>query len=347
MRRTLVTLALVAGALAPATGASAGPAPAIQSGSVSVRLGDAPTDRRNDPRARLYIVDYLKLGRTISRRIEIGNGTGQRQHAAVYAAAAGIHKGAFTGAAGHTGNELSTWTSLDRATVDLPPGSVETVRVTIRVPKDASPGERYAIIWAEVRGPTPKGGGVTLINRVGIRIYLSVGAGGEPASDFAITALTAERLPNGQPIVLATVKNTGGRALDMSGQLKLSAGPGGLTAGPFAAKLGSTLAVADAEQITVPLDTRLPDGPWLARVDLKSGLVARSAQATITFPKAGRAAPVKAQPVSTGLSPWLIGIAVLGLLLLGLLLWLIARRRGRRRRATEAAQASQLHAKAH
>ena len=46
-------------------------------------------------------------------------------------------------------------------------------------------------------------------------------------------------------MVLATVHNTGGRALDMNGTLQLPAGPGGLSAGPFPANLGVTLAIGD------------------------------------------------------------------------------------------------------
>jgi hypothetical protein len=86
------------------------------------------------------------------------------------------------------------------------------------------------------------------------------------------------------------VHNTGGRALDMSGTLRISAGPGGLKAGPFPASLGTTLAIGDTEPVTILLDKQLPAGPWKARVDLHSGLVQRHAQATITFPPTAREA---------------------------------------------------------
>jgi hypothetical protein len=83
-------------------------------------------------------------------------------------------------------------------------------------------------------------------------------------------------------VVLATVHNTGGRALDMSGTLQLLAGPGGLSAGPFPVTLGTTLAIDDTEPVTIALDKRLPAGPWDARITLRSGLIERSARATIT-----------------------------------------------------------------
>jgi hypothetical protein len=92
-------------------------------------------------------------------------------------------------------------------------------------------------------------------------------------------------------MVVATVHNTGGRALDMYGTLQLTAGPGGLSAGPFSANLGVTLAIGDTEPIKIVLDKQLPDGPWNARVTLHSGLITNSARATIAFPNAA-AAPI-------------------------------------------------------
>ena len=119
--------------------------------------------------------------------------------------------------------------------------------MTITVPSDAAPGEQYGVVWAEARSAPVAGGGVIQVSRVGIRLYVSVGPGGAPAADFTIDSLTANRSADGQPTVLATVHNTGGRALDMSGTLQLLAGPGGLSAGPFPATLGTTLAIGDTE----------------------------------------------------------------------------------------------------
>jgi hypothetical protein len=135
---------------------------------------------------------------------------------------------------------------------------------------------------------------VTEVNRVGVRIYLAVGAGAAPAANFTIDSLTARRSTHGNPVVVAAVHNTGGRALDMSGTLQLSAGPGGLSAGPFPAALGVTLAIGATEPVTITLNGVVPPGPWLARIALHSGLTERSAQATITFPVRGSSAPATA-----------------------------------------------------
>ncbi|MBW3590879.1 MAG: hypothetical protein KY393_03355, partial [Actinobacteria bacterium] len=58
----------------------------------------------------------------------------------------------------------------------------------------------------------------------------------------------------------AEVRNTGGRALDLTGELTLTDGPGGLSGGPFPAELGTTLPVDGAAAVTVVLDEQLPDG---------------------------------------------------------------------------------------
>jgi hypothetical protein len=126
-----------------------------------------------------------------------------------------------------------------------------------------------------------------MINRVGIPIYLDIGSGGEPPSDMRIDKLTPTRTKDGRPQIIAQVHNTGSRALSMSGTLWLSDGPGRLRAGPYAATLGVALPPGDTAPVTVVLDRRLPNGPWKTRMLLQSGMVQRTASATITFPHSG------------------------------------------------------------
>jgi hypothetical protein len=153
---------------------------------------------------------------------------------------------------------------------------------------------------------------VVQVSKVGIRLYVSVGPGGAPAADFTIDSLTAARTADGEPTILATVHNTGGRALDMNGTLQLLGGPGGLSAGPFPASLGTTLAIGARESVAVALDKQVPAGPWDARITLRSGLLERSAAATITFPDTGTSAPVKTTTADPGmLYPVIAGLIIL------------------------------------
>jgi hypothetical protein len=332
MRRLgLAALVLLCGVLlAPAPAASAAyrlSAPKGQ-GSIGLRLLDVPVTAGNDPRARLYVVDHLAPGAVIHRRIQISNTSRANTPIALYPAGATIAHGTFQGAAGHARNDLSTWTSVTPGGATIPAGGQLTATVTIAVPRDAAPGEQYGVVWAEARS-APTAGGVTEVNRVGIRLYVSVGPGGAPAANFTIESLTAQRSAQGQPLVVATVHNTGGRALDLSGSLGLSAGPGGLSAGPFPATLGVTLAIGDTEPVTIALDERLPAGPWRARVTLHSGLLERTGQATITFPDAGSSPAVlitSARPI------WRAFAALAGVLILasGALALALRQRRSRR-----------------
>jgi LPXTG-motif cell wall-anchored protein len=193
-------------------------------------------------------------------------------------------------------------------------------------------------VWAEVRSDAADQEGVLQVSRVGVRLYVSVGPGNAPAADFEIESLTAMRSDEGQPLVVATVRNTGGRALDMGGTLRLVNGPGGLSAGPFPAVLGTTLAIGETESVTLELDGQVPAGPWDARIALHSGLLERTARATITFPAVGSAAPVKTTTGGTAFVPFLVGGASLLLIVLTAL-FVSRRRRKRRGRAAPAPRA--------
>jgi len=120
--------------------------------------------------------------------------------------------------------------------------------------------------------------------------------------------------------------------------LKLDKGPGGLSAGPFPVRLGTTLAPGQSEPVTVALDKSLPAGPWHARIDLQSGLVKRAAEGTITFPtKAGTsAAPVKAHNIPlTKNRHFLVPLALLLLLLLAIGIFLLLWKRRKREEEEE------------
>jgi hypothetical protein len=323
--RALLIASLIVAALVPLPAIAQAPP-----GEIGIRLLDAPIEAKNDPRARIYIVDHVAPGATISRRIEVSSGLNRSTSVALYAAGADVANGTFRFFDGHRQNELSGWTTVAPSSVVVPAKGARVGTVTIAVPSDAAEGERYAVAWAEIasRGA----GGVRSVNRVGIRIYLSVGSGGAPKADFVVDTLTASRTASGQPQVSALVRNTGGRALDMSGTLRLTNGPGGLSAGPFAVKLGTTLGVGQEEPVTVLLDPALPNGPWDARLILRSGELAREATGRITFPSgAGTTSPpvpAKTRSLDTPVGRLFAAGSLLFILLAGgFLLFFLKRRR--------------------
>jgi hypothetical protein len=340
LRTAAVLLGLLVAVAAPASAAApaAATAPAAQPepGRFGIRLLDAPETRRDDPRALVSIVDHLSPGTTITRRVEIVSEHDEPLRVAVTPGPAALRDGEFIGVDEADGvaevSDLPAWTTVERSEVLLAPGAREAVAVTIAVPQDAPAGERYGVIWAAVSS-SPAAGPVRVVNRVGVRIYLSVGAGAEPASDFRIDELVPERDDGGAPVLRARVTNTGGRALDVTGLLDLRDGPGGARSGPFDPESGVAIPTGATASVRFPLPGDLPDGPWTAEVALRSGALERSATARLSFSAAVQAVP--AAPVAPQGAPArpldgrAVALAVLLLLLLILALLLVWRRRRR------------------
>ncbi|MGB3442320.1 MAG: hypothetical protein WBA97_26560 [Actinophytocola sp.] len=265
---------------------------------------DAPVSRRHDPRALRYIVDHVPPGTLIQRHILVTNKSSDRRIIEVYPGAAAVQGERFRFGEGRAANDLTSWIGVERPRLDLAAGEEAKLAVTIQVPPKASSGERYAVLWAST---VPAAAGrptanVTQIQRVGIRIYLDVGPGGEPASSFTIGQLMPARDEQGHPSVAVHVDNTGGRALDLTGSATLSDGPAGMAAGPFAVKKGTTLGKGQSGTVTVWFPRELPNGPWTIRVELNSGTTTADVTAHISFPDPG----MVGEPGSLLTSPWLM-----------------------------------------
>ena len=327
MRRAVLAVALTLVQPGPAwAGVGAPP------GSIGIRLLEAPSHLRDDPRARVYIIDHLAQGETIHRRIEVSSGLDHAERLSLYAAGAAIGGGRFRFFPRRSQDELSTWITVVPHHVLLLPHGHATAEMTIAVPADAVDGERYAVIWAESPPSPARDGDVAAINRVGIRVYLSVGHGAVPPTDFRIDSLTALRDDDGHPVVLATVSNTGWRAVDLTGRLDLTDGPGGISAGPYPIQPGRTIGIGQRAGVRFLLDSNVPDGPWKADVTLESGLISRSASALIEFPSSLGARSVAVPATVTRPWWWLAWMAVAGAVAGAASVLVVARRRRRRPR---------------
>jgi hypothetical protein len=289
VRRSIsaIMLALAAGILSPAASAAASAqlpaAPRPQ--SFGVRLVDVPVSEATNPRALRYIIDYLPTGTVIHRRILIMNQESRSARFTVYPDAANIADGVFLGYAGETRNELTGWISVQHPVVTLAPGASVMDMITVKVPAGATRGEHYGVVWVQqtAQSHASKGFGVTEVSRVGIRVYLAVGRGGAPPTSFDISSITARRSVSGQSSILVHVDNTGGRAVDLDGSVRLADGPGGSSAGPFPAKAIITLAPGQAGTITFAPPKSLPVGSWRVTASLASGLTTCTATASIQF----------------------------------------------------------------
>jgi hypothetical protein len=314
---TVLLLVVLTGLVSAVPAGTAAPLP-VPAG-IGIRLLEAPVARRHDPRARIYIVDHVAPGSTIQRRLSVENTTAEKLHIKMYAGGADIGHDRFLFPEETKPTELTGWMSFDQPHLDVEAGGKATVLATIAVPPLASAGERYGVIWAENPSPATVPGSIGMSNRVGIRVYLSVGLGGEPPSDFRIESLTPAREEDGRPKVLAQVRNTGKRALDLGGTLRLSDGPGSLSAGPFSVGTRTTLGIGRTAPVVVYLDKRLPNGPWTAELTLRSGMVERTAKGIITFPDKGTGEPVMVDLVNGAPHVFwylMVGIAFAGTILL-------------------------------
>jgi hypothetical protein len=307
---SVVTVTLVAGSFA-APSAAATPPAQQRSGGIGIRLVPGGSSESAEPLSLSYVVERLTPGSSVTRQIEISNTTDATADVAVFPAAASIVKGKFSFAPGHTGDLLSSWTTIAQRVLRLAPGVTVLDAVTTRLPMKASSGERYAVVWAEVSAPSPTQSGVRLVNRVGIRMYVSVGEGGSPAAEFTVGPLVASRSANGYPLVTARIHNVGRASLDITGELTLSDGPGGLSAGPFPFTLGALLAPNHSTIAPVELGGLIPRGPWRADLTLSSGATQRRSITTITFP---------ARTVASGQSSLLARLMLIALIFLMFLL---------------------------
>ncbi len=294
--------------------------PAPKAGSIGVRLDDPPASKGGGSPSQIYMIDQLAPGTISEHRIQVSNTTDRMQHLVLYGAAASIVNGGFVGADGRTANDVSRWTTVDPGAVDVAAGGLATATVTVSVPSDAPLGEQDGVVWAEAR--TGSSGGITQVSRVGLRVYLTVKQGSVAADDFTIGAMSGTRTADGRPLVVATVHNTGGRALDLHGDVRLRSGPGGLSAGPFRADLGTSLIGGDTRHVSVVLNKHVPDGPWSARITITNGFLSRSQQREITFPRA---------PSPTSPSPPTLWIAVVVAVMITLLTGAVVLRSRRRR----------------
>jgi hypothetical protein len=309
----VATHAIVA---APDAAATIGPAGGIgtpnppPTGGIGIRLLDRPAPS-SDPRARVYIVNHVHPGARFVRRLEVANTTSTRQRVALYAAAAALGDDTFTFAPGRTRNELTSWTSLDKPEIAMPPRSRQVVSATFDVPASAHTGERYAVIWAEVTstqpGPT---GNLRLVNRVGVRVYLHVGRGGEPPADLRIESLTPGRDGHGRPQVRAVIHNNGVRAIEVNGHLTATNERAGSAAAHESVRSDSTLAPGATAPLVAVLDKNLAGGPWKVHLALDGG---SDATVAMTFPDTPGTWGLTA--ASKQAVAWKVGVVLGGLVL--------------------------------
>jgi hypothetical protein len=317
---------MLAGLMAAPGGARASTVPTSTTrpaspGGIGIRILQAPVSLESDPRARVYIIDHLNPGSTIERAIGVSNTTTSLQSVSLYAGGAQVvANDAFLPG---PDNALSSWITVRPSTVDLKPGTSQTAEVTIQVPATAPSLESYAVVWAQVEKP---GRVVNQVNRVGIRVYLDVGPGGDPPTMFTLGPLSVTESHN-RPVISSTVDDTGQRAIDIRGTLAMKSLQGSVTAGPYQLDRNLTIPPHASGVVTVSIDAQLPAGDWKASLQVTADTVTQTRSAEIALRDGAALKP----PASSRPSymPYLIGGAV-ALVALGAGGGVIYRRRSKR-----------------
>src|SRR5580658_7372721 len=105
--RRLIAVLLLAGTIVPASSAFAAvkPSPAAGADSIGIRLVGIP-GASPDALARVYVVDQLAPGGSVSRTVEIDITTSAAADVSVYPAGASVVRGNFAFAAGNSQDEL-------------------------------------------------------------------------------------------------------------------------------------------------------------------------------------------------------------------------------------------------
>jgi hypothetical protein len=322
-----LTTAVIAtpGTSRAATAGSASPSagPGASAGRIGIRQLEVPTSQANNPRDEEYIIDSLAPGTTMQRKFQVVNQGSAPVHLIVYPAAATISKGTFQFAPGRTQNEMTTWISISQGALTLAPHSSADLVATVTVPRNAPSGEQYGVIWAQES--SSGAGNVKLVSRVGLRLYLSIGAGGAAAPNFTVGTPVTSRNAAGAPVVEVPVNNTGGTAVDVRGTLQLTNGPGGVSAGPFIAQTVDTLAPGQSNPDMFVLSSKLPTGPWQASFTMVSGLITKTEAVTLSFNGTAATAAHSSFPLV------LLLVAVAAVIVLAVVLLLIVRSRRSRR----------------
>src|SRR3954447_8410352 len=122
MRRLLASHVVAGAFVAPAAPAYSASSQGHKHPGLGIRLLEAPTSLADDPRAHVYVIDHLAPGTTITRKVQVTDGTTSPLDVALYAGGSEIKGGVWSPLEGRTPDELSQWISVNPSSIHLAPG---------------------------------------------------------------------------------------------------------------------------------------------------------------------------------------------------------------------------------
>lgn len=260
MRRTVLAVLLTAAAF----GSSALPADAQSqpTGEFSLRPVRPATAPARD---RSYVVRTVRPGVELTDRLEAVNLTGAPLDLSLAAVDSVVGPdGSF--APGTERTAEGAWLEVTPAQVRIPARGTAPVELRIRVPADAAPGDHIATVVAQKAG-APSGGGVQFVQRVGVRVYLTVERrqGGVGARSFELRALRWVGAPKARAFE-AEVVNNGDLLVEPLGTLTLRRGD--LGADTDVPVLG-TVPAGEARALRLTVPGELEPGRYEAHLRLR------------------------------------------------------------------------------
>lgn len=210
MPRAIVTLLLGLTLVVGSAGGAAAQQPAEQA-AVAVRVSPA-------------IVTVAHDTQGAQQRLRVDNTGSQPLHVVTEIAEFTVTPDGTTEFAGDEQLSAAAWVSVDTPVFDVAPGDRHDVTVTIDVPENAEPGERYVSVIFAIP-PSGSDGNIALTHRVAAKLYIDVP--GDPIRRLELGALTGPRLvDSGAARLELTVHNRGNihRRFEESTRLVATAG---------------------------------------------------------------------------------------------------------------------------
>ena len=314
--------AVVVALCGPAFGAAPSATAADDESGIGIEIVDDDAATSSDLRARSYLIDDITPGGHLERTVRVVNDSREDRRVHVYSGPAEIRDGVFA-VDDPSGPDISEWIVPGKDTLDLRAGESTEMTVAIDLPRDAPEGEFYGAVWAELRSPSPDGS-LTIANRVGVRVYLSVGSGDASPPDFTISNLRLDTSADTAEL-RAEVANTGSTAVDLTGAATLTSVGGAMTLGPLPSEM-LTLAPGQAGTAVFRIPNTPTEGTWSTQATLTSGIVSRTAHGDV------ESLPVPAQATTEKTDePPLLWILLIAGAFIAALILLVVRARLRRR----------------
>lgn len=216
-------------------------------------------------------------------------------------------------APGATAEADGRWVAVAPNRVRVPARGTMPVDVRIRVPADAAAGDHIAAVVAQKAGGPTGSGNVRLVQRVGVRVYLTVQSSGESSrTGGLVRSFEIKDLRWTHGTFEIDVQNTGDLLVEPLGTLTISRG--GLDATTDVPVLG-TVPPHELRTFKVPSPRQLEPGNYDARIRLRLVQGGGEQEKTLAFTVDGavKAADDADGKKRRGLPWWLIVLAVVAL----------------------------------